>query len=144
MKVLEIGGKSYTVEYSIEASLYSDCTVKVIDLMSAMDSKNPKEVIGKMADIPQVTITMLHAGLLENHSDEIEDEKETKALLKKYLAEHKDDEGGNFYSVLELLLECMGDDGFFKLIGLEAMFEKTAKETKKPQAVKKTTKVIAK
>ena len=51
MKVLEIGGKNYTVEYSIEASLYSDCTVKLMDLMGAMETKDPKEAIKKMAYI---------------------------------------------------------------------------------------------
>ena len=143
MKILEIDGKKYTVEYSIEASLYSDCTTSVIDLMSVMESKNPTEAIKKMANIPQVAITMLHAGLLEHHNDEIKSENDTKVLIKQYLVEHKEDEKGNFYSVMELLLECMGDDGFFKLIGLEAMSEKAIKETKKSQA-KKTTKATAK
>lgn len=143
MKVLEINGRNYTVEFSIEASLYSECTAKVMDLMIAMGSKDPKEAISKMADIPQTTITMLHAGLLEHHSDEIKGENDTKELVKAYLVEHKNDEKGDFYSIMELLMECMGDDGFFKLIGLEAMSEKAIQEVKKPQA-KKTTKAIEK
>lgn len=142
MKVLEIGGKSYTVEYSIEASLYSDCTVKIIDLMGAMETKDPKEAIKKMADIPKVVMTMLYAGLLEHHSDEFDDENDTKVLVKKYIAEHKEDGKGNFYSIMEELMECMGDDGFFKIIGLEAMSEKAVDRTKK--TTKKTAKVIAK
>lgn len=143
MKVLEIGGKNYTVEYSIEASLYSDCTVKLMDLMGAMETKDPKEAIKKMANIPQVVITMLHAGLLEHHSDELETENDTKVLVKKYIVEHKEDGKGNFYSIMEDLMECMGDDGFFKIIGLEAMSEKAVNGAKKPQT-KKAVKVTAK
>lgn len=137
MKVLAIDGKNYTVEYSIEASLYNECTESVMNLMGSLDGKNAKETIRNLANIPQVTITMLHAGLLEHHGDEIKGESDTKALVKKYLVENKDNENGNFYSIMEQLIECMGDDGFFKLIGLEAMSEKATKEMKKPQDHKK-------
>lgn len=133
MKVLEIGGKNYTFEFSIEASLYSECTEKVVELMSKMDEKDAKAVISGISNIPKVVITMAHAGLLEHHSEEIKSENDTKALIKQYLVEHKDDEKGNFYSLMEEMFACMGDDGFFKLIGLETMSEKTVKEMKKPQ-----------
>lgn len=140
MKVLEIGGKNYTFEFSIEASLYSECTEKVVELMSKMDGKDAKAVISGISNIPKVVITMAHAGLLEHHSEEIMSENDTKALIKQYLVEHKDDEKGNFYSLMEEMFACMGDDGFFKLIGLETMSEKTVKEMKKPQDHKKTAK----
>lgn len=141
MKVLEINGKKYTFEFSIEASLYGECTENVVDLMSKMDGRDAKSIISGMSNIPKVVITMAHAGLLEHHSDEIKNEKDTKALIKQYLVEHKDDECGNFYSLMEIMFECMGDDGFFKLIGLGAMAEKTTREAKKPQDHKKSEKV---
>lgn len=140
MKVLEIGGKNYTFEFSIEASLYNECTEKVVELMSKMSGKDVKAVISGMSNVPKVAIAMAHAGLLEHHSEEIMSENDTKALIKQYLVEHKDDENGNFYSLMEIMFDCMGDDGFFKLIGLETMSEKAVKEMKKPQDHKKPAK----
>ena len=155
MKVLNIGGNDYTFEFTIEASLYSECTEKVTGLMvgagfSQEENEDTKEqvkgMLSTMSDIPTVAMTMFYAGLLEHHSDTVKSLKDAKALVKQYLSEHKDDDKGNFYAIMQEMMECMADDDFFKLIGLDKMFQPTdeKKVVKIPQDHKKktTTKAI--
>lgn len=152
MKVLNIGGVDYTFEFTIEASLYSECTEKVTGLMANAGMAQAEEgnameqvkgMLSTMADIPTVAMTMFYAGLMEHHSDTVRSLKDAKVLVKKYLAEHKDDDKGNFYAIMQDMMECMADDDFFKLIGLDKMFQTESKKvTKMPQDhKKKTTKV---
>lgn len=145
MKVINIDGKDYTLEFSIEASLYNECIEKVTGLVcsinEAQDEKDVKAMVTSMSDIPQTTLTMFYAALLEHHGEEgdgsVADKKDAKRLIKKYFEEHKEDETGNFYGVMEMLIEVMGDDGFFKQIGLEQMGQtqnpKTPQDHKKKQ-----------
>lgn len=143
--VLNIGGNDYTFEYSIEASLCNECTEKVTGLMvglaEAQSEEDIKGVVKSIADVPQTTLTMFYAGLLENHSDEIKSMDDAKELVKTYLKEHREDGTGNFYALMELLIEQMGNDDFFSLIGLDKMFqtEETKKQAKVPQDHKKKT-----
>ena len=144
MLVLNIGNKDYKIEFTIEASLCNECTEKVTNLMmniaEASGKKAVREVVSSMTDVPQTTMTMFYAGLLEYHGEDgdgtVVNKDDAKKLLKKYFAEHKEDGTGNFYSLMELLIEQMGNDGFFKQIGLEQMFTQ-AKEVKTPQDHKK-------
>lgn len=167
MKAITIGGIDYTFEFSIEASLYSECTEKVIGLMVGAgtahtkdknkseeenEKDNIKSMLSTMSDIPTVTMTMFYAGLIEHHGvlgdGTVKTIKEAKKLVRVYLEEHKDDEKGNFYALMQEMMECMADDGFFKLIGLDKVFQQTEekKVTKIPQDHKKktTTKVTEK
>lgn len=146
MKVINIGGKDYTFEFTIEASLYNECTEKVVSLMSSMEDAKDKEstekLINSMSNIPQTTLTMFYAGLLEHHGEEgdktITSKKDAKKLIKQYFSEHKDDETGNFYGVMEIMVEVMEDDDFFSQIGLNQLAEgQTKKQTKTPQDHKK-------
>ena len=61
---------------------------------------------------------------------------------KNFIEEHKDDEDGNFYGIMTLCIEKMGEDNFFDLIGLNKMLgiePEQKKEPKKPQDHKKKT-----
>ena len=154
MKTIEIGGKEYTLEYTIEASLYSEVTEKITSLMAsigeAQNKEDIKQVVTSISDIPQTTLTMLYAGLLEKHGTEVGDGKITskadaKALIRQYFSEHTADEGGNFYSLMEMLIGVMADDDFFSRIGLAQMFEtKETKLPKQPQDHEKKTTATAK
>lgn len=139
MRTLTIGKEEYTIEFSIEASLHKDCTEKVTCLMAgvaeAQSKENIKALISSMADIPQTTLHMLHAGLLEHREDW--SIKDTKNLIKQYLIERKGQEDGNYYSLMEYLIEIMAEDGFFEMIGLDKMFQPEEKEQKKSQDHKK-------
>lgn len=140
MKVLTIDGKDYKIEYTIEASLYEECTEKVTSLLfgasGVKDDEGIKDFICSMKNIPQTALTMFYAGLLEHHGEfgdqTVLSKNDAKMLLRKYFDEHKDDGTGNFYGIMEVLLGQMGDDGFFKQIGLEQL-TKPQKEVKKPQ-----------
>lgn len=139
MRVLKIGKEEYKFQFDIEASLYSECTEKVTSIMFAMAGEEGKDAkkafLSSLSDIPQTALHMFHAGLLENHSVTLSDSKE---LLKEYIKEHKEDETGSFYGVMNMLLEDMDADGFFSLIGLDKMLQKVADQAEK---VKKMPKV---
>lgn len=140
MLTLNIGEKEYNIEFTIEASLYSECTERITgllqDITEAQEKENIKEMISKMSDIPQTTLTMFYAGLLEHHGEDgdgtVLTKKDAKRLIKEYMAEHKDDETGNFYGVMVMLIDQMGEDGFFKQIGLQQAMTQTEETEKKP------------
>ena len=141
MKTITINCKQYLFEFSIEASLYSEVTEKVTSLMFALDEAGDADDIQKMvsslADVPKTSLTMFYAGLLEHHSHEIRSIEDAKKLVKEYFAEDKEQ---NFYTLMQDMIECMHDDGFFKQIGLEQMMAvPTEKEVKTPQDHKKKT-----
>ena len=152
MKIINIGGKDYTFEFSIEASLYNACTERVTNLMvnigSAQNNEDIKSVISTISDIPAVAMTLFYAGLLENHGDEFRSIMDVKPLLRAYMTEHKEDGSGNFYAIMNDMIECMGDDGFFELTGLNQMMQGEAPAKKLPKTPqdhkKKATKVIEK
>lgn len=146
MKTITIGGNDYTFEFTIEASLYSECTEKVTGLMvgagsAQMEEENSKEnikaMLSTMSDIPSVAMTMFYAGLMEHHGSlgdgKVKNIKEAKLLVKQYLSEHKNDEKGNFYALMQEMMECMADDGFFELIGLDKMFTPAQEKKKTPK-----------
>ena len=141
MRILKIGNEEYKIQFDIEASLYSECTEKVTSILLGMSSANTpeekKEFIASLSNIPQTTLHMFHAGLLENYNLSLSD---SKKLISQYIKENKDNETGSFYGVMEMLVEDMNKDGFFELIGLDKMFASTEEQTKKvktPQDHKK-------
>ena len=147
MKRITIDGKEYTFEFSIEASMYSECTENVMELFrtigEAQSQENARELIKSISNISTVAVTMFYAGLMEHHG--VEGDKtvlslsDAKKLIKKYLNEHKDDEKGSLYSVMEEMMEVMADDGFFEVIGLARMMRGEEKAPKTAQGRKKAT-----
>ena len=150
MKIININGIDYKFEFTIEASLYNECTEKVVGLMTSIaegteNGKGLKDIITTISDIPKTALTIFYAGLLEHHGPEcfsanpVNTIRDAKQLLKIYFAEHVKDGTGNFYDVLQIMIEAMAEDGFFKQIGLEQMMNEPAekKEPKKPQDHKK-------
>lgn len=142
-KVLSIGGKDYKFEYSIEASLYADCTASLTglltDIEAARDENDIKGVLKGMANIPQTSLTLFYAGLLEHHGNHPDGDKSVadiqaaKRLIAQYMNEHADDGNGDYYSIMVMCIEQMSEDGFFKKLGLEKMMEmETLNEDTKP------------
>lgn len=137
MKKMKIGEKEYTFEFTIEASLFNECTEKLTTFITNIDeAKNEqdlKQLISSMSDIPQTALTMFYAGLLEHHGEDgdgtVLTKKDAKRLIKQYFIENKDTENADFYSILTEMMECMNDDGFFEKIGLVKM----SKEAQKAQ-----------
>lgn len=136
---LRIDNKNYKLEYSIEASLCGDCTEAVSNFMGnfaeAQGKKDVKKMLSGITNIPQSVLPMFYAGLLEHHGEDgdrtVTSLNDAKTLLKKYFKENKEE---NFYSLMQKLLEQMGNDGFFKQIGLEQVIQmiqtKTEETTK--------------
>lgn len=139
--ILEIGGRDYQIEFTFEASMYSECTEQLIDFMSTMMIKSEsehseediKDMLKEMTNVPALTLTMFYAGLLEHHGYEgdgsVPDKIAAKRLMKQYMAEHKGQRGDNAYDIMSMMMEQMGEDGFFKQIGLEQMMQAENNET---------------
>lgn len=144
MKIINIGNKDYKFEFTIEASLYNECTEKVTNLLFSIEESQNKEdikqLLSGLSDIPQTTLTMFYAGLLEHHGEDgdgtILTKKDAKALIKQYMDEHKEDGKGNFYEIMNEMIAVMEEDGFFNQIGLTQAVENQAKI---PQDHKKKT-----
>lgn len=132
-KILNIGGAEYKLEYSIEASLYADCISDLTELLSdigtAENNKDIKGMLKGMSNIPKTALTLFYAGLMENHGShpggdgKIPDIQAAKKLITQYIRESLDNNEVNFYSIMEMCVSQMGEDGFFKLIGLEQMID---------------------
>ena len=161
---IEAWGKTYELEYTFEAAHYKACVQKAwayfsgASMMSnaAMSDLDDGETAGRlmtlgsvlnsMADVPDMVITFLYAGLLEHHSDEITSERDARDLYKQFGKEHPDDERAMEFGMLEAIREQMEKDGFFKRIGLSQIQEeqakamKTTKTPKAPQDHKKAQK----
>lgn len=146
-KVLNIGGKDYKLEYSIEASLYADCVSSISGMFTnigiAGELNDVKKFISEMSNIPQIALTIFYAGLMEAHGTHpqgdgtVPDIHTAKKLISQYIKEHAEDETGNFLGVMQICIEQMGEDGFFNLVGLAPMMElmtgKAKQQKKSPQ-----------
>ena len=154
-KVLTIGGKDYRLEYNVEASLYKDGVDRLINFLSgAFGASGEDELTKGLSDedktkvrielmqnlrsevinLPDTALTLFYAGLLEYHGldgdGSILHKVDAKKLVKQLFAEQP--EGGitDFASLLELCMNQMGEDGFFKRTGLERIAEQS--EAAKP------------
>lgn len=136
MKRITIGEKEYTIEYSIEASLYDECTISVMDVfvkagMSEAYAKTGDaraamdEMLSTMAGLPNRVVTLFYAGLLEHHGADgdksVKSREDAKRLLKTYLTENKK----SYMDVNNELMQIIVDDNFFDLIGLNEMLTET-------------------
>lgn len=151
MREIKIGNKNYKLEYTIEAALYKDCAETVINFMSNVanaENKNEiKEVLSATIDVPNTCMTCFYAGLLENHGEEVTSLSDAKQLIKVWFKENQDNEKGNFYGLFMELLEIMGEDGFFKQLGLTQLVneaEEATENAKIPQDHKKKTTKVSK
>lgn len=127
MKTLTVNKKEYKVEYFVEASLNVECLKNILSMLYyvslAETTQEKRQVISKMvSDIPQTTINVLYAGLLENNEGITAED--AKQVTKEYLIENKGTDKGSYYALLTELIEIMSDDGFFELVGVKKMISK--------------------
>ena len=140
MKKITINKKEYTFEFSIEASLYDDCTKSVMDMFvkggmvtGAAEAKDVEgamdNLIDTIANLPNKALTLFYAGLLEHHGPEgdgsIQGMSDAKRLLADYLKEKKK----SFRDVLGEMMDLMAKDSFFDLIGLNQITTDLTKDT---------------
>lgn len=132
-RTLLIDGKSYTLEYSVEAALNDSCLMSVTtfftEIASAESQNDITKMIGGISKIPKTALNIFHAGLMERHGmgpkgdKTVPDNDTAKRLLATYLADHKNSKEGNFSAVLNMCVQQMQKDGFLQLIGLDGMLE---------------------
>lgn len=138
MKILTIGEKEYTLEYSFMAAEHKQTVQKMFEILSGAylikranitneneEEKESKENLANamiegtaemVADIPHIVKTAFYSGLLENHDLS---ENDAYLLMKQYMKENKI----SYRKLFEDIKTCMEDDGFFDLSGLTEMME---------------------
>lgn len=143
MKTLTIGGKDYVLEFSFDAVENKPCVEKIFKMISGgyigqegivgEGTETKQELASALingtasmyAEMPDTVITAFYAGLLENNP--VLNKAEAKKLLKQYFKENPNEENASFFGMYELIKECMEDDGFFKLTGLDKMLAEMMK-----------------
>lgn len=152
MRRLTIGGKEYTFRFSIEASLYNECTEAMMNMFlslgeaqgaaeSAVETVNDniasakaqvmsalRKAFTSISNVPQTALTLFYAGLLEEHSDSVRSKNDAKKLLAQFINEVEDEKNKNFYYVVNLMLDIMGEDHFFDLTGLSKLLNEAVPE----------------
>lgn len=152
MRRLTIGGKEYTFRFSIEASLYNECTEAMMNMFlsfgeaqgaaeSAVETVNDniasakaqvmsalRKAFTSISNVPQTALTLFYAGLLEEHSDSVRSKNDAKKLLAQFISEVEDEKNKNFYYVVNLMLDIMGEDHFFDLTGLSKLLNEAVPE----------------
>ncbi len=155
-KELVIDNKIYTLEFGVEAAFYNECLETLIGLFAdigvAENQKDIKAVLNKFANIPQVSLTMFYAGLIEHHGingkgdSTVPDKEAAKELLIKYITSQRDEELGSFAGIMAMCIEQMEADGYFKMIGLDGLMnesnEKVDSAAKKKKGKKKALELV--
>lgn len=145
MRRLTINGKEYTFKFSIEASLYNECTEATMNMFlsfgeaqgeAQIDESDDitgakqktmsaiRKAFSSVANIPQTALTLFYAGLMENHGVSGDNTVRSMTDAKKILADYLRESETNFYDVMNLMLECMGEDHFFELTGIAEILKK--------------------
>lgn len=137
MLEIVIKNKTYKLEYTFEAARHKQLLKMMFDIMSgayttkkilAVQNENEANAVVAMldgtsdmvADIPEITEIAFYAGMLENNPV---DKAEAKALMKQYMIDNK----LSFNALYTQIKQCMEDDGFFDLSGINEMLEQMSK-----------------
>lgn len=145
-KTLTINGTDYKLEYSIEASLYRDCIDKVsgmlFNVVAGQASKEMQPIISAMSDIPTTAITVFYAGLLEHHGVDGDNSVPNIGTAKRLavsILRDNDNEVKNWYDLLVICMDQMGEDGFFDLVGLSEILNTEESPVPKKKTTRKRT-----
>lgn len=150
MKNITVNGEEYTLKYSMRATMHNDCVKQITKILieSDADEGDANGLSDMIADVIPTVKDCFYAGLIEFHGTHkngdgrIKGREDSDELLFNLIMENEDNsesEYSDFFGVLGALIDCMGDDGFFRLIGLERMFKQTEEEkpTQKPKRGRK-------
>lgn len=145
MKRITINNKEYSIEFTIEASLYDECTKSIMDtfigIAEGSDNLNRteyalKSLVETISNLPQKTLTVFYAGLLEHHGPEGDGSIKSKNDAKKVLADYLRENKKSYRDVMTELMEIMADDSFFDLIGLTQITKEIDEDLSEPKAGK--------
>lgn len=134
MKTIKVADTEVTLEYTFEAAEYKAVVQKMYLMLTGMalvkdaedlDNPSPTEMIdgsiNMFADIPETCKIAFYAGLLENNPMSNDD---ANSLMRSYMKENK----LSYTEMFEQIKECMEEDGFFHLIGLEDTLAKISED----------------
>lgn len=147
MLEISIKDKQYKLEYTFEAVRHKALLKMMFDIMSgayttkkilAVQNENEANAVVAMldgtsdmvADIPEITEIAFYAGMLEHNPVS---EVEAKDLMKQYMIDNK----LSFNALYTQIKECMENDGFFDLSGINEMLEQMNKAITEGQDNKK-------
>lgn len=159
MRRLTINGKEYTFKFSIEASLYNECTEATMNMILAYgeaqgeaesakigdeEAQNRfmsamRKLLSTSANVPRTALTLFYAGLLEYHSSTGDNSIRSIDDAKKVLVDYLNESGRNFHDVMNMMMECMGEDHFFELTGLARVLNMENGENEKKNRKKRKT-----
>lgn len=156
MKRITINNKDYTIEFSIEATMYNECIEDIMDMIIAAgkmqdnvgnikedDEKSVSNIIdtfkNSVAEIPKRALNMFYGGLLEHHGSNGDRTVNSVADAKVLLATYVKESNLSLYEVLNDMVEQMAEDHFFDMIGVEKMLN-DATPKKVPQDHKRKSK----
>lgn len=134
MKTIKVADTEVTLEYTFEAAEYKAVVQKMYLMLTGMalvkdaeDLDNPSSTemidgsINMFADIPETCKIAFYAGLLENNPMSNDD---ANSLMRSYMKENK----LSYTEMFEQIKECMEEDGFFHLIGLDDTLAKISED----------------
>lgn len=140
MREIKINGKIYTIKFTHKAAKCQNCVQSVFELVTGtvMMGNLPTDreptisdminSVGiQVAKIPSLCDTLMFAGLKAENP--VATEEEAGDLLIEYMEET----GKNYTEIFESFKECMTEDGFFKIAGIEDMIQKMNKSMKEDE-----------
>ncbi len=137
-----IDGKEFVIEYGPVAMLSCpECVEHVLNLVHLNEQKDiplSRRFGTIMKDVPQITLLLFHAGLLEHHGEDgdktVLSLNDAKSLLKKYFKENAEET--TFISLLAELVEQMTEDNFLALLGMGLEVDNETAQTRKKVVAK--------
>ena len=131
-----IDGKEFVIEYGSVAMLSCpECVEHVLNLVHLNEQKDiplSRRFGTIMKDVPQITLLLFHAGLLEHHGEDgdktVLSLNDAKSLLKKYFRENAE---ATFLDLLAELIGQMDKDNFLALLGMGLSFDNETTPGKK-------------
>lgn len=130
MREIKINGKVYIIKFTHKAAKCQNCVQKVFELLTgtmAMGNlptdREPtladmiNGISAQVAQIPSLCDIMMYAGLKAENP--VETEEEAGDLLIAYMEET----GKDYAEIFESFKDCMAEDGFFKIAGIEGMIQ---------------------
>ncbi len=142
MREIKINGKIYTIKFTHKAAKCQNCVQSVFELVTGTvmmgnlpTDREPtiSDIINsvgtQVAKIPSLCDTLMFAGLKAENP--VETEEEAGDLLIEYMEET----GKNYAEIFESFKECMTEDGFFKIAGIEDMIQTMNKLMKEEDTI---------
>lgn len=140
MREIKIKGKIYTIKFTHKAAKCQNCVQSVFELLTGtvMMGNLPTDreptisdminsVGMQVAKIPSLCDTLMFAGLKAENP--VATEEEAGDLLIEYMEET----GKNYAEIFESFKECMTEDVFFKIAGIEDMIQQMCKSMKEDE-----------